>query len=427
MSVTTKLVIRKDKQKKDGTIPIYIRLTKDRTSRFMATGIYLEEKNWDNVNGKVKKGHSNSVRVNNFLGQKLSEVQNKGFDWELEDKSIKSKSLKKEVAKSSGESFSDYFQAYIAKLKAENHLGTWDKAKATYSKLHTFAKTQNLSFKDIDVDFLKRLHAYLRDELSNKKNTIHGNLKIMRKLFNDAIREEIIQFGQNPFSKFPLETEKSKKEYLTEEDLNKLENIDLSNKPRLNDHRYMFLFSTNAGGVRISDLLQLKWSNISETHVNFTQEKTGENVSIKLTNKALAILEFFKKSKELNREYIFPFLHNELNGEDLFKAISSQTAYANKNLKEIAKLASISKPLTTHIARHTFATRALRKGIRIEAVSKLLGHSSIKTTQVYAKIVNEELDKAMEVFNDFLLAVGELLLVIFIIGLKTGWSLKDKR
>ena len=69
------------------------------------------------------------------------------------------------------------------------------------------------------------------------------------------------------------------------------------------------------------------------------------------------------------------------------------------NLKRIAKKAGIKKNLSFHTSRHTFATWALRKGIRIEYVSKLLGHASIKETQIYAKIVNEELDKAMEVFN----------------------------
>ena len=84
----------------------------------------------------------------------------------------------------------------------------------------------------------------------------------------------------------------------------------------------------------------------------------------------------------------------------LLKSISSNTAYANKNLKVIAEKAGIEKHISFHTSRHTFATRALLKGMRIEYVSKLLGHTAIKTTQVYAKIVNSELDKAMDVFND---------------------------
>ena len=74
--------------------------------------------------------------------------------------------------------------------------------------------------------------------------------------------------------------------------------------------------------------------------------------------------------------------------------------YYKKNLKIISKLAEIDKNISFHLSRHTFATRALTKGISIDKVSKLLGHSSIKETQIYAKIINTELDKAMDVFNE---------------------------
>ncbi len=74
--------------------------------------------------------------------------------------------------------------------------------------------------------------------------------------------------------------------------------------------------------------------------------------------------------------------------------------YANKDLKFIAEKVGIEKNISFHTSRHTWATRALRKGMRIEYVSRLMGHSSIKTTQVYAKIVNEDLDRAMDVFDE---------------------------
>ena len=80
--------------------------------------------------------------------------------------------------------------------------------------------------------------------------------------------------------------------------------------------------------------------------------------------------------------------------------MTAQIAYINANLRTIAKEAGISHKLNFHTSRHTFATRALQKGIRIEYVSKLMVHSSIKTTQIYTKIINDELDKAMDVFND---------------------------
>ncbi len=103
-----------------------------------------------------------------------------------------------------------------------------------------------------------------------------------------------------------------------------------------------------------------------------------------------------------NTHFVFPLLRNDIDYTDpqvLFNAISSNTAYANKNLKAITKTAKIEKHISFHSSRHTWATRALRKGMRIEYVSQLMGHTNIKTTQVYTKIVNSELDRAMDVFN----------------------------
>jgi site-specific recombinase XerD len=88
------------------------------------------------------------------------------------------------------------------------------------------------------------------------------------------------------------------------------------------------------------------------------------------------------------------------NEREVDSAISSATAYINKNLKIIAKGAGIEKSVSFHTSRHTWATRALKKGISIDKVSKLMGHAAIRETQIYAKIVSSELDKAMDVFND---------------------------
>jgi integrase/recombinase XerD len=401
MSTTAKIVFKKNKINKDGEIPIYIRITKDRVSRFYATSITVKEKNWDEKEKKVKKGHPNSARINNLLTQRLAELQAKALDWETTHKSIKKKTLRKEIAKTNDESFSGYFKKYIEYLKANKKLGTLDKADATYSKLHAFANTSNILFKEIDLEFLKKWETHLRDKLGNKVNTIHANMKMLRKLFNDAVREELIQYAQNPFSKFPLKTEKSKREFLTEEELKAIENLDLLIGSRINDHRNMFVFAAYSGGVRISDLFRLRWKDYNGTHINFIQQKTSEHIAIKLPTRALQILQYYKSLTGQNSEnFVFPFLSNDIHEDLIFDAISSQTAYTNKNLKTIAKLAEVNKHLTTHIARHTFATRALRKGIRIEYVSKLLGHSSIKVTQIYAKIVSGELDKSMEIFDE---------------------------
>ncbi|MBK9567735.1 MAG: site-specific integrase [Saprospiraceae bacterium] len=299
--------------------------------------------------------------------------------------------------------FSDYANEYLNRVYKEKRMGTHDKVKAVLSKLNTYTNNATLNFGDIDVQVLKKYEAYLKEDLGNGINTVHSNLKIFRKLFNDAVREEIIDFQNNPFNKYKLKTEKVKMEYLTEDELKLFEDIILDNGSMLDHHRNAYVFSCYAGGIRISDILQLKWKDFDGTNITIEMYKTKEMVSVKLPNKALEIISKYKTIDLMESEnYIFPFLDStrEYDEEQLYKAISSRTAYANKDLGKIVKKTELGKDISYHSSRHTWATRALRKGMRIEYVSKLLGHSSIKTTQIYAKIVNAELDKAMDVFND---------------------------
>jgi integrase/recombinase XerD len=94
----------------------------------------------------------------------------------------------------------------------------------------------------------------------------------------------------------------------------------------------------------------------------------------------------------------------ETDKNKIFNAISSASSYTNKDLRKLAKLAQIGKDISFHTARHSWAVRAIQKGMRIEYVSKIMGHASVKQTEVYAKILNDELDKAMEIFDKPVLA-----------------------
>ncbi|MES1222174.1 MAG: site-specific integrase [Bacteroidota bacterium] len=171
---------------------------------------------------------------------------------------------------------------------------------------------------------------------------------------------------------------------------------------RLDLHRDMFVFSCYAGGLRVSDVLLLQWSNFDGTHIHFTIRKTEDQHALKLPNTALAIVRKYMDASENNGRFIFPMLPADLdlkNYVEVDRKISGATAYINKNLKIIADRTGIKKNLHFHISRHTFCCLALKMGLGIEFVSRLVGHSSIRQTQVYAKLVSKELDEAMDRFN----------------------------
>jgi integrase len=248
-------------------------------------------------------------------------------------------------------------------------------------------------------------------ERKNHVNTIHSNLKVLRKIITDAIAEELIPIEKNPFNKIKLKGQKTSRLFLLDHELEKLELLQLEENSQLNHHRNLYIFSAYSAGIRISDLLLMRWKNFNGQHLCFQMKKTKEDLSVKLPEKSLDILSFYQnlannKCGEIKidpESFIFPLLRippTEINKIKLFNAISSAVAYTNKDLRKLRLMAGIDKKFSFHSARHSWAVRALQKGMRIEYVSKLMGHASVKQTEVYAQILNEELDKAMEIFNE---------------------------
>ncbi|GAB2960620.1 site-specific integrase [Hymenobacter coalescens] len=399
---SVKVLLKEEKINKAGEAPVYLRIIKDRKPKYISIGVRVRPQDWDGDAGRVKKSHPNKSRVNAFIATKVAEAEGVALDLQRESKFVSPVQIKKAIMGQSSESFLKYFAQYLHTLEKHGKISTMSKATAVYSKLKVFLGASDLLFDEVTVSFLKQYETYLRDELGNSVNTIHSNLKIFRKLFNNAMSEDLVSPERDPFRKFKLKLEKTTKSYLTEEELVLLETVPLKEGTKLSHHRNLFVFATYAGGLRISDLLQLKWEHFSGTHIRLTMHKTGDVVSVWMPNRALEILAFYREAGNKSSAYIFPFFRADVDYSDpkrLYRSISSETAHANKNLKIIATRAGLEKSISFHSSRHTFATRALTKGIPIELVSKLMGHASINTTQIYAKIVNEKLDQAMELFN----------------------------
>ncbi len=396
------IIFRKENLNKNGEAPIHLRIIKDRKINFISTGIMLPKKYWDEKNRKIKVGFPNSKRLNSFLSNKFAELQDQVFEHETISKSLSTRQIKEKIyGRKPGDFFAFADEALQAYLKADQ-ISTYDRGRYIIAKLKAYWSDRDLTFQDISLHFLSKYEAYLKSELHNSTNTIHKNLKFIRKLFNDAYRLDLIEHNQNPFHKYQLKTQKTQREFLSEDELNLIENFKTTSGTRMELHKNMFVFASYAGGLRVSDVLQLKWKNFDGSHIRIAIKKTGQQLAFKLPERALEIINAYKPSKPNAEQFIFPMLSDQLdmnNARKVNSEISSATAYINKNLKLIAQKVGIEKPLSFHISRHTWATRALRKGISIDKVSKIMGHAAIRETQIYAKIVNEELDKAMDVFN----------------------------
>jgi len=401
---TVSLLFNERKTNKKGEVPIWLRIIKDRKPTYIALGIKIKKEYWNPETEKVRKSHPNSKRLNNYIAKKVANAEDITLKVDTEEVYVTNSLVKDEILGRSSESFLKYADKHIAKLKNSGKIGTLNKYSTVIEKLKLKLKNKDITFGQINVTFLKEYEAYLRVDLENSVNTIHSNLKVIRKLINDAVKEGIIPMDKNPFYRFKLHTEKTEKSYLTDDELKILSEHPLNTAYKIHHHRNMYVFAAYTGGIRISDVLQLKWKNYDGERLIIRTQKTDDTLSIKVPNKAKVILDSYIKPDQQPEDYIFPFLKNDIdyskNPKILFKDISSSTAYANKDLKTLAAACKFNKKMNFHTSRHTFATLALKKGMRIEYLSKLLTHSDIKTTQVYAKIVSSELDKAMDIFND---------------------------
>jgi integrase len=398
-----KVLLRETKLNEKGLAPLYLRLIKDRKAKFIALKIYLKPSEWNKANGKVRKSHPNSARLNAMIAQRIADAEGVAVELETKTKTISSHKIKERIIGAAPADFFPFADKYIKSLEKAGNISSHKRVGVVIRKLKEYCDDKPLYFDEITVTFLKEYEEHLKTKYGNSQNTIHGNLKIVRKIINDAIREDIITRNDNPFYKFQLKLEKTQRNFLTEEELIKLEQLELPVNSKLKLHRDMYVFAVYAGGLRVSDLILLKWSNFDGERVHIQMHKTKSVVTVKLPNKALEILFSYKKEDNLPEHYVFPIFSHLIdysNPTFLFTKLTSAITAIDKNLKVIGTKAEIQKKFSFHTSRHTFATWALRKGIRIEYVSKILGHANIKETQIYAKIVNEELDKAMEVFNN---------------------------
>ena len=216
------------------------------------------------------------------------------------------------------------------------------------------------------------------------------------------MEEELIEMAPSPFYKVNISKSKVERQYLNKKQIEELENLDLSQRPKAQVHRDMFLFSAFGGGLRISDVMLLQWKCYDEETQKITKviQKTQKQHSFRLGAKSIVILNKYKPKTIDPEAFIFPVLEHpeRIFADEIHKStrIRSKIRLGDVHLKKMGEDLKLPFNLHFHLSRHTFATNALSNGMRIEYVSKLLDHSSIQQTQVYAKIVSEELDNAVD-------------------------------
>jgi len=443
-----KALLRTDKPLSDNTYPVWIRITHLRKSSYIATGYSCQEEEWNpeasrlfEMKPRITQDHKEHLnpqelkdlkkkysivkinplakKINSDIDKNIRKILTVKDKLEANEESLSSRNIKKQTAtKSSGfsdKSFVQYWEKQNELLEMNQAYGTLKTYKSILRQLkgdeeiEGFLKGKDLTFDEITIDFLEEYKGYLK-RTGYSKNTIHNHLKTFRSILYKAIKEpgkNYFNQDKNPFFAFKLESDKTqRKDRLNPDEIKKLQDLPLEKGTRLFDSRNMFMFSFYCAGIRIGDLVQLTWSNIQEGRLSYEMGKTGKKRSIKLLPQALKILKPYQKKESQREDFIFPFLKNNINRNNklYFKMqLEAKAALINKCLKEIGEKAEITKKLSSHISRHSFADIARKRGTSLLDIQKLLGHSDSKTTQIYLDSFDiESQDTAHEsIFENF--------------------------
>lgn len=349
----------------------------------------------------IRANHPDHKTINSYLYDKVAAAKDIVKKFENEKKPVTAHLVTSELSKNNTTDFLIYLEQHIASLLKESKIRTSKNYSTISYNLKRFTKKETLFFHEIDISFLNSFQNFLLEEKLSQ-TSIHGYLSKIRALFNRAHREDAVDPMISPFSNYKIKQGRPVKDRLNEDEIAKIEELQLTPFSLIDNVRNAFLFSYYNAGIRISDILFMTWDNIRDDRLIYKMYKTNRVHSLKLKAKPLSILEKYKGREET---YIFPFLSDRIDYSNpmfLHNQVGAKTALINKYLKLIAIKANISKNVTTHTARHSFADLARQKTDNLYDISKSLGHSSLKITEAYLasfddQAVDDTLDK---MFNE---------------------------
>ena len=364
---------RKKRLNKRGMALVQVEAYLNRKKMYFSTKIYLKPEQWD-AKRKMVKNHPNANVLNRMLYENIAAIEQTELGLWQQGKSISLDLLKNSIDKplSNGRSFLTFFKEEIANssLKEstrQNHLSTLE-------LLQEFKK--EVLFTDLTFEFVSSFDTYLQSK-GYHLNTIAKHMKHLKRYINVAINKEYMDIQKYAFRKYKIKSIEGSHTHLAPEELHKFENLQLTGRyTRLQKTKDAFLFCCYAG-LRYSDFTNLTSANIVEFHqetwIIYKSVKTGMEVRLPL------YLLFEGKGIQILQRYKDDF-------NSFFKL--KDNSNINKELNILAGLAKIDKRVSFHTARHTNATLLLYNGANITTVQKLLGHKSVKTTQVYANIMD---------------------------------------
>lgn len=376
-----------------GKAPICARVTVNGKRTEISVKRSVNANEWDERKGMAKGNRKETVELNMFLNQFKAKIINTYQQMVLSDTVIDGPAIRDKVLGTDhlAPTLVSLIEYHNEQQESKLAVGTMKNYYTTQRYIEKFLREKyyrnDIVLSQLTYKFILDFERYLFNHIPKdhqkalNNNGIMKHIERLRKMINMAVKLDWL--AKDPFASFKKHFDKVERESLNSKELMALENKKFTIE-RLMHVRDMFLFSCYTGLTYI-DFAELSPNKIiigidGELWISTSRAKTDTSVRIPLLPQATELIEKYRDDpRAKNNGTVFPVISNQR---------------MNGYLKEIADLCGITKTLTFHIARHTFATTVtLSNGVPIESVLKMLGHTSIRTTQIYAKVVEQKLSE----------------------------------
>lgn len=385
---------------KEGTI--YYQIIHKRVIRQLKTDYRIYADEWD-------EGRATLILANNGRNGHLQSIKER-INWDIKRlRNIISHWENKQISYTAGEIISvfqkaaneqtlfNFMNGITAQLRQMGEHRTSETYHATLRSFMQFRENKDILLDEIDSDLMLMYEAWLRNR-GLSKNSSSFYMRILRAVYNRAVEKELTS-NRNPFKHVYTGIDKTVKRAISLKAIKKIKNLDLSLQPALDFARDMFLFSFYTRGMSFIDMAHLKKKDQQNGILSYRRRKTGQQLLVKWEKCMQEIAD--KHKTDYGSPYLLQILKHPYDNRSQYKNALYRT---NKNLKEVAKLADISIPLTLYVARHSWASIAKSKNIPISVISEGMGHDSEMTTQIYlASLDNSVVDRAnTQILRDLL-------------------------
>jgi len=359
-------------------------------------------KDWDFKTNRIKNKVKNSAHTNNFLSEEFNKAEKKLYEVRQGNATVSTILQDKEVI-----TLHDALQSEMNRFKKEKKTGAYKRYEGYQKQLAEHFGSKELDIRKVNLNWYQDLAVFLANEIREdgkvvKKKNNGSVVQLKIKVFRRLIETYSGTSPTQDIKKFKVTSNKPVKQKLNALELLRIEQLDLSNNPHLEAVRDLFLLQVYLRGARVGSILMAYPHQFKDGRYTALNSDGKKNVSAKLIPKAQAIVDkYIGKHERLFPLYEWqpnPKATDFENKRRMIKKKEASTTIVNKLLKRIAKLAEIDKPLSSHIARHTYARMAINKVSNPMQSMELLGHSTLAIHQGYLADIRK--DDELDDLND---------------------------